>query len=139
MNQTNLNLGEKRFEQLLKLYLKQRSSNSTATVTEHLDEDLLTAFAEGKLNERAETPIVIHLIECSACRRSVFYILRLTEQFETNTNSAAALPVGKDSFHEFWNELKAKIFNLKTNTVFAHQEAAKSEKPIRADGKEDVS
>ncbi len=136
MNQVNFNPGEKRFEQLLKLYLKRRSLDPTANVVEHLDEDLLTAFAEGRLTKRVEASIVSHLIECSACRHSVFFIFRLTEQLEANTNLAVTSTVKSNSFHEFWNQLRVKVFNQTDNAVFAHQEAVEDEKQVRADSKE---
>lgn len=126
------NQGENQFERLLGLYLKKRSANRRENFAEHLDEDSLAAFVEGRLTKRNDLPIISHLVECSPCRRSTLELLSLTEQIEIE-NHVVVSSSEPSLFHEFWSKLKAKTFTSLDNTVFAHQERADDEDDLNQD------
>lgn len=121
------NQGEKQFERLLGLYLKQSSLSRDESFAKHLDEDSLAAFVEGRLTKRNDSPIISHLVQCSPCRRSTFELLQLAEQLDEKLEVVANAPVESNMFHEFWSNLKTKVFNSGDNAVFAHQELHETE------------
>lgn len=120
------NQGEGRFERLLKLYLNQRSFGSDEGLAEHLDEDILTAFVEGRLNQLSNLPIVSHLVDCSVCRRTAFELIKISEGIDDRINSDASIVIKSNALNEILNNLKDKAFkldDLSGGAVFAHQES----------------
>ncbi len=108
---------------LLDRYLRSKiSGKDSAAQAEHLDEDSLTAFIEGKTNNQAAKPIVTHLIACSFCRHITAEIIKLDFAFadvETPKPVSASQP---SKISEVLNALLPKIFGSGDEAVFAHEE-----------------
>lgn len=108
---------------LLDRYLRRRDaeSSSTAPKQQHLDEDSLTAFAEGSLSERELSPVVGHLVECSFCRHVTAELVKLDLAFAENSKD---LPQEKQpsKISEVLGNLLSRIFGTNDGAVFAHEE-----------------
>ncbi len=67
-------------QRMIGLYLQRRALVAPPVVAgEHMDEDSLSAFIEGRLSEREAQPIISHLIGCGSCRRVTTQLIRLEE------------------------------------------------------------
>jgi hypothetical protein len=68
-----------RFRQMVHEHLRQARASFAARsyVGTHLDEDALSAFVEGRLNELESTPVVRHLVSCASCRHITAQLIRL--------------------------------------------------------------
>ena len=55
----------------------------------HLDEDAICAFVEGRLEEGECSPVISHLIACTSCRQTTAQLIRLGSKFDAETESAA--------------------------------------------------
>jgi hypothetical protein len=118
---TKLNQGEKQFEGLLSLYLRQRQlSKGSNTNQPHLDEDSLSAFVEGALTLRQAAPILKHLVDCVLCRRVTAQLAELSITLDdTPFNSET---VNKSNWRDFWSILTESVFRPYDNAVVAHEE-----------------
>jgi hypothetical protein len=110
-NDIKLNPQELQIQRLLARYLTSNTSNTAETG--HIDDDSLSAFVEGTLNERESAPVVSHLVDCWFCRHT-------TARLET---------AGEPSrISEVLSGIFSKIFGTTDATVFAHEEQEKKEK-----------
>jgi hypothetical protein len=73
---------------LIEQRLKARLS-AESPASEHLDEDAISAFVEGRLEEAESSPVISHLIACTSCRQTTAQLVRLDSQFDTEAESAA--------------------------------------------------
>ena len=118
---TKSNQGEKQFEGLLSLYLRQRQlSKGSSTNQLHLDEDSLSAFVEGSLTQQQAAPIIKHLINCIFCRRVTVQLAALSEALEDAPNITNT--VRQNSWRELWNNLTESVSRSYDNAVIAHEE-----------------
>lgn len=127
---TTQNQGDKHFETLLALYLKQSQANKNSNSNQlHLDEDILSAFIEGTVTEKQAVPILRHLIDCGFCRRLT---AKLNEINETFDDIAVCADNGRtNKWFDLWNNLTESIFRPYDNAVTAHEaeEQDDAEKP----------
>ena len=100
----------------------------------HLDDDSLSAFAEGNLSEREARPIVGHLVNCSFCRHITTELVRLDLAFAENE---AVNPVAENRepsrVSEVLSGLLSRIFGTSDDAVFAHHEKNNDEKEAGED------
>lgn len=54
----------------------------------HPDEDTVSAFLEGQLDEAGSSQMVSHLIACGSCRHTTAQLTRLDSQINTENDSA---------------------------------------------------
>lgn len=114
---------------LLDRYLRSRNiSNNLAAQEKHLDEDSLTAFTEGNLNEREAQPIVSHLVDCSFCRHVTAELVRLDLAFADEEIPVAAIENQPSKISEVLSNILSRIFGTSDSAVFAHEEKEDSEK-----------
>ena len=88
----------------------------------HLDDDSLSAFAEGNLCERETLPIVSHLVDCSFCRHITAELVRLDLAF---TENDAINPVAENREPTKVSEVISGLwsrFGTSDDAVFAHNE-----------------
>ena len=122
------NLGKRNSEELqiqglLDRYLnRQAAANGLTNQQNHLDEDSLTAFVEGNLNEREAKPIVTHLTDCSFCRHVTAELVRLDLAFADEQMPAVVHENQPSKVSEVLNGLLARIFGTGDSAVFAHHE-----------------
>jgi hypothetical protein len=76
-------------------YLRRRALTAPPVPSgEHLDEDALAVFVEGRLSEAESAPLISHLVDCGLCRLATSQLIRLESEFgEVNI----AQPVGADA------------------------------------------
>ncbi len=72
--------------QMIDQRLKSRAHESAATATEHIDEDAISAFVEGRLEDAEAAPVISHLIGCSSCRHATALLIRFESQFEAEND-----------------------------------------------------
>jgi anti-sigma factor ChrR (cupin superfamily) len=53
----------------------------------HPDEDVVSAFLEGQLDEAGSSQMVSHLITCGSCRHTTAQLTRLDSQIDTENDS----------------------------------------------------
>ena len=53
----------------------------------HPDEDTVSAFVEGQLDEAGSSQMVSHLITCGSCRRTTAQLTRLDSQINSENDS----------------------------------------------------
>ena len=94
----------------------------------HLDEDSLTAFVEGKLGERESPSIIKHLIDCSFCLHVTGELAKLNSVFAEDEIAIPNLAKEPTKISEVLSGLLSRIFGTSDNAVFAHQEQ-EEEKP----------
>ncbi len=109
---------------LLDCYLRFRSSNArSGDLENHLDEDSLTAFIEGKVGQRESPPMIRHLIDCSYCLHVTGELAKLNAVF---ANEGIAVPLAATRPSKVGDVLAgliSRIFGTSDNAVFAHQES----------------
>lgn len=64
------------------IHQRLRTNTNVETLGEHPDEDSLSAFLEGRLDESGSTQIVSHLIVCGSCRHLTAQVTRLDLQID---------------------------------------------------------
>lgn len=115
----------RKIQGLLGRYLDLHASgrDTTAPGVSHLDEDSLSAFADGNLSEREAVPIIAHLVDCSFCRHVTTELIRLEMAF------AEPVPVQRHiveespaRISEVLGRVLSKIFGTADGAVFAHHE-----------------
>lgn len=125
-NIEKINNTDERFQALLGGFLRSRSANETAG--EHLDQDTLSAFAEGSISQREATPVVAHLADCNYCRHITSELVRLDLAFVETDNSALLVSDRAPAkVSEVLSGILSRIFGSADSTVFAHQEPEKEE------------
>jgi hypothetical protein len=114
---------EIKIQGLLDRYLQFRSSNTSYSGKDnHLDEDSLTAFVEGKLGTRESPTIIKHLIDCSFCLHVTGELAKLNLVF---AEDEAVIPISAKEpmkISEVLSGLLSRILGTSDNAVFAHQE-----------------
>lgn len=108
---------------VLDSYLRSRVSDKNLVWQErHLDEDSLTAFAEGNLSERELQPVVGHLVECSFCRQVTTELVRLDLAFAEKEVEAVVAEKRPSKISEVLESLLSHVFGANDGAVFAHEE-----------------
>src|SRR5688572_16555046 len=129
-NTNKIGTDERRMQRLLDAFLLSRGTlkSSAAETSFHLDDDSLSAFAEGSLSERESLHFVRHLVDCGFCLHKTAEIVRLDLEFEGATPDHAVAPAAEPSrISEVLSSLFARIFGGTDQTVFAHNEDEKDE------------
>lgn len=129
-NTGKVNSQEIKIQGLLDSFLNLRTANNNLSGESwHLDEDSLSAFVEGNLNQRESQPIVSHLVDCSFCRHITAELVRLDLAFAGEEMQVAETQVAPPSkISEVLNGLLSRIFGTSDAAVFAHQEDEDKEK-----------
>lgn len=119
------NKESERLRSLVHGHLRQRASLApTLTAGAHLDEDMLTAFTEGRLSVTESTPIVKHLVTCSSCRHITAQLVRLDTQLAAEERPA---PVPQEEPHRIRRllaDLAARVLPSTDSEVFAYHAPA---------------
>lgn len=124
INMENINLSDRRFQAFLQSYLRVRSNQGpTKELNAHLDEDTLTAFAEGNLTMREADPLVAHLSDCSFCRHKTAELVRLDLAFaEMDAVPASGVQAEPARVSERIGGILNRLFGHGESAVFAHEE-----------------
>lgn len=113
-----------RIQGLIDQYLSSRYQHTTAEAQGmHLDDDSLTAFAEGRLSPREAEPMIGHLVQCSFCRHITADLVRLDLAFAGETEAVRPVESAEPSkISEVLSGLISRIFGTGDEAVFAHHE-----------------
>lgn len=122
-NTVEMNQQEITIQGLIGQYLANRPAVSDNAA--HLDQDTLSAFVEGSLNERQATPVVGHLVKCDFCRHVSAELIRLDMEFAESAPATAAVDQAPGKISEVLSGLFSKIFGPVDGAVFAHNEDEK--------------
>lgn len=110
---------------LLDNYLRVRT-NTIESQGQHLDDDSLSAFVEGRLSETELKPITTHLIDCGFCRNVTAELVRLEFAFADDT--AVLTTESPTKVSEVMNGFFSRLFGSSIGEVFAHQESDEEKK-----------
>lgn len=126
INKGQINAEELKIQGLLDRFLRFRSTNNNFRGSEnHLNDDSLTAFIEGKLNERESPAIIEHLVNCSFCLHVTSELARLSDVFAEDEITILAATKEPTKVSEVLSGLLSRIFGTNDGAVFAHQEEEK--------------
>lgn len=126
INKGQINAEELKIQGLLDRFLKFRTANNNFRGSEgHLDDDSLTAFIEGKINERESSGIIAHLINCSFCLHVTGELAKLSDSFAEDEVMISAATKEPTKVSEVLSGLLSRIFGTNDGAVFAHQEDEK--------------
>jgi hypothetical protein len=115
------NPGTDAIRQLIDRRLKTRlSTEVVAHSDDHIDDDLISAFVEGRLDANESAPLISHLVKCSACRYTTAQLVRLESQVDHESEPAADDSPGR--MRSFIDSLTARITPpFEEDAVFAYQ------------------
>ncbi len=123
------NKESERFRKMLHAHLRRRShsmSAQTFLAGAHLDEDMLSAFVEGRLSERESAPVVRHLVSCSSCRHITAQLLRLGTELSADESEAREPEVREEPGHirRLLSDLASRVLPSTETEVFAYHAPA---------------
>jgi hypothetical protein len=134
INKGQINAEEIKIQGLLDRFLKVRSANNNFRESEnHLDEDSLNAFVEGKISEREAPAIVSHLVDCSFCLNVTSELARLSDAFAEDEVIISETRKEPTKVSEVLSGLMSRIFGTNDGAVFAHQQDEEKETENKED------
>ncbi|MEK7722810.1 MAG: hypothetical protein AAB336_00520 [Acidobacteriota bacterium] len=134
INKGQINAEELKIQGLLDRFLKFRNANNNLRENEsHLDDDSLTAFIEGKTNERELTNIIKHLVDCSFCLHVTGELTKLSDAFAEDEVIITQTRKEPTKISEVLSGLLSRIFGTNDGAVFAHQQDEEKEAEIKED------
>jgi hypothetical protein len=114
--------------QMIDQRLKTRAHESAATATEHLDEDAISAFVEGRLEDSEAAPVMSHLIGCASCRHATALLIRFESQLESENDPTPVESPGR--FRLLLERITAGFTpSPEEDAVFAYQNPESDETP----------
>lgn len=127
-NKGQLDRGEQMIQGALGAYLQARSSLIDVDAeARHLDEDVLTAFVEGNLNESEANPVISHLADCSFCLHVSAELIRLDMAFANEVRPIQSAETEPAGVGEVLGKILSRIFGPGDGAVFAHEEKAEDD------------
>ena len=107
---------------MIEARLQARLAIASPAAGEHLDEDAICAFVEGRLDETESSSVISHLIACSTCRRTTAQLTRFESQFDPEA-VANLTHESPGRLRPFLDRLAASLTpSLEEDAVFAYQE-----------------
>lgn len=128
---------ELKIQGVLDGYLRTTSSNNDLNLSNHLDEDTLTAFVEGNLTETEAKPITTHLVSCSFCRHISAELIKLDMAFAEEAQVVTITESEPTKVSEVLGGILTRIFGTNDSAVFAHQEDEKDESEVENESEEE--
>ncbi len=135
INKGQINAEEIKIQGLLDRYLRVRSANNNNFNDNHLDEDSITAFVEGKISERESPTIVQHLTDCSFCLNVTGELAKLNAVFAMDDIVVANPTKEPMKISEVLGGIMTRIFGTNDGAVFAHEEKKEDEEETTEDDK----
>lgn len=125
-----------RFEALLQHHLQRRATLTPPLAAgDHLDDDTLAAFTEGRLSETQSTPVISHLISCHLCRHGTAQLLQLAAEMGEFEHEPVATPApDRGRLRQLLDSLAARVLPAADDSaVFAYQARAEETQEDAAD------
>lgn len=123
-------------QRIIGLHLQRRALVAPpVTAGEHMDEDALSAFIEGRLSAREARPLLSHLVNCGSCRRITTQLVRLEEAIgDTAPVATPAAPREPSRIRRLLDELAARVLPASDDAaVFAYHAPAEDFAPADSD------
>jgi hypothetical protein len=136
INKGQINADELKIQGLLDRFLKIRTANDNfRDNNQHLDEDSLTAFVEGRISERESPSLIKHLIDCSFCLHVTGELAKLNDAFAEDEVSIPSTANEPTKISEVLSGLMSRIFGTSDAAVFAHEQKEENEDKDKDDEK----
>ncbi|HKC62165.1 MAG TPA: zf-HC2 domain-containing protein [Pyrinomonadaceae bacterium] len=121
------NKESERFRRMVHEHLQRRNHSSSQALPAgaHLDEDMLSAFVEGRLSETESAPLVKHLVSCSRCRHITAQLIRLDTELAGDV-SEAPVPQQEEPgrIRRLLSDLASRVLPSTETEVFAYHAPA---------------
>jgi hypothetical protein len=115
------NTENKAIHNLVGDYLRRRISNDSLSAETHLDDDMLTAFVEGRLGEKESVPVIKHLVDCGSCRKNTAQLARLQEELGEKEMTIPVVVGEPGRVRRFLEGITIRLFNDdEEESVFAY-------------------
>ena len=128
MKQEQFNQENQQIGQILELFLKNKTSETSPINETHLDEDSISAFVDGALSQRESEPIMRHLVGCSPCRKITGQLARLAEELNEQPESISVAAAQPNRLQQFLQSFGLSGFGLSDDAVFAHNDSSEEDK-----------
>lgn len=136
INKGQINAEELKIQGLLDRFLKFRSANDNfRDNNEHLDEDSLTAFVEGRISEGESPSLIRHLVDCSFCLNVTGELAKLNDAFAEDEVSIPNTAKEPTKISEVLSGIMSRIFGTSDAAVFAHEQKEENEDENKDDEK----
>jgi hypothetical protein len=86
----------------------------------HLDEDMIAAFVEGRLQDNECQPVLAHLAACGACRRASAQMVQLENQVDADV-SAGSVDEEPGRLESLLSKFGSLVPSTGEDVVFAYQ------------------
>ncbi len=127
-NEGQMSRSELQIQTALGSFLQMRGALiETNSGTEHLDEDVFTAFVEGTLSETEAAPVVSHLSSCNYCLHISAELIKLESAFVEESRPVVLSEPEPVKVGSVLNGILSRIFGTGENAVFAHEEKSEDE------------
>jgi anti-sigma factor RsiW len=104
--------------------LRARLATESSALENHLDEDAICAFVEGRLEEAEVSPVISHLIACASCRQTTAQLVRFDSQFDPE-NELTPLEESTGRVPLLLDRLASRLApSFEEDAVFAYQDPA---------------
>jgi anti-sigma factor ChrR (cupin superfamily) len=100
---------------------------SNVPVQPHLDEDMIAAFVEGRLQDNECQPVLAHLAACSACRRASAQMVQLENQVDADV-SAGSVDEEPGRLESLLSKFGSLVPTAGEDVVFAYQNPEEEQK-----------
>ena len=128
VNKGQLNRGEQMIQNALGAYLQARSAFIDVDPgSQHLDEDVLTAFVEGNLSENEAGPAISHMTGCSYCLHVSAELIKLGLEFADEPRAIAPPAAEPTRVGEVLGGILSRIFGSGDGAVFALEEKSEDD------------
>ena len=127
---------------MVHLHLRRRAQIAPPIAPdEHLDDDLLSAFTEGRLNENETAPVLKHLVACPFCRHITAELVRLDSEVVSTNDVIPEIQEDPGRIRRLLDELGSRVFaSSDDEAVFAYHAPAEDLKSKdRVKEKQDAS
>ncbi|NNE68590.1 MAG: hypothetical protein HKN33_18640 [Pyrinomonadaceae bacterium] len=127
-NKEHTNRDEQLIQNALGAFLRARNGLSNVdSESQHLDEDVLSAFVEGSLSESEAKPVVSHMADCGYCLHVSAELIKLDLAFADEARPAALPEAEPSKVSEVLGGILSRIFGTNDGAVFAHEEKSEDE------------
>lgn len=130
------NMENKAIHNLVDNYLRRLVSKEATSIETHLDDDMLTAFAEGRLSEKESVPITKHLVDCGFCRKITAQLARLQEEFGEKEMTVPVVVGEPGRVRRFLEGITIRFFGEDEESVYAYHASSEGQDESLLDDKE---
>jgi hypothetical protein len=102
---------ELEFDKEIDAILRKASHSGAVSSSAHLDADVISAFAENALPQRARSQYTVHVADCDRCRKLLSQTISMSDEAEEPV-AAGALPVSAGKVSTPWYEAIFRTPNM---------------------------